>query len=119
MIYYTTKRNYENKYCNCTTSLHILSHKMLTLFFEEFNVKFGIDNKAMGKIRIEHLGKDISVTPIEIVMRDQKPDNTSEPNWNIIINLHPTDGTRWVLVLRRGGLYITLIVLVLRLHHYS
>ena len=52
-------------------------------------------------------------------MRDQKPDNTSEPNLNIIINLHPTDGTRWVLVLRRGGLYITLIVLVLRLHLYS
>ena len=57
----------------------------------------------MSNIRIEDVGKDISVTPIEIVMRDQKPDNTGEPNLNIIMNLHPTDGTRWVLVIRRGG----------------
>ena len=33
-------------------------------------------------------------------MGDQKPDNKSEPYFNIIINLHPTDGTHWVLVTR-------------------
>ena len=35
-------------------------------------------------------------------MRDQKPDNTSEPIFNFIVNLHPTDGTHWVLIIRRG-----------------
>ena len=76
---------------------------MLILTFEEFNNKFNIDNNAMSDIRIKHIGKDISLTPIEIVMRDQTPDNTSEPNVNIIVNLHPTDGTHWVLVIRREG----------------
>ena len=36
-------------------------------------------------------------------MRDRTPDNTNEPNVNIIVNLHPTDGTHWVLVIRREG----------------
>ena len=57
----------------------------------------------MSDIRIKVLGKDISLTPFEIVMGDQTPDNTSEPNVNIIVNLHPTDGTHWVLVIRREG----------------
>ena len=64
----------------------------------------------MSDIRIKDIGKDISLTPIEIVMRDQgtcladqTPDNTSEPNVNIIVNLRPTDGTHWVLVIRREG----------------
>ena len=69
---------------------------MLILTFEEFNNKFGSDNKAMSNIRIEDIGKDISLTPMEIVMRNQKPDNTSELNFNLIVNLHPTDGTHWV-----------------------
>ena len=76
---------------------------MLILPFEEFNNKFNIDNNAMNDTRIKDIGKDISLTPIEIVMRDQTPDNTSEPNVNIIVNLHPTDGTYWVLVIRREG----------------
>ena len=38
-----------------------------------------------------------------IVLRDQKPDNFKENNFNIIVNLHPTDGTHWVLVIRREG----------------
>ena len=76
---------------------------MLILTFEGFNNKFNIDNNAMSDIRIKDIGKDISLTPIEIVMRDQTPDNTSEPNVNIIVNLHPTDGTLWVLVIRGQG----------------
>ena len=83
---------------------------MLILTFEEFNNKFNIDNSAMSNIRIKDIGKDISLTPIEIVMRDQgtcladqTPDNTSEPNVKIIVNLHPTDCTHWVLVIRREG----------------
>ena len=76
---------------------------MFILICEEFNNKFNIDNNAMSDIRIKDTGKDISLTPIEIVMRDQTPDNTSEPNFNIIVNLHPTDGTHWVLVIRREG----------------
>ena len=74
---------------------------MLILTFEEFNSNFGIDNETMSKIRIEDIGKDINLTPIEILTRDQQPDNKSEPNFNIIMNLHPIDGTHWVLVIRR------------------
>ena len=74
---------------------------MLILTFEEFNNKFNFDDNAMSDIRIKDIGKDISLTPIEIVMRDDKLDNTSETNFNIIVNLHPTDGTHWVLVIRR------------------
>ena len=74
---------------------------MLILTFEEFNNKFNIDNNAMSDIRINDIGKDISLTPIEIVMRDDKPEMVSEPNSNIIVNLHPTEGTHWVLVIRR------------------
>ena len=76
---------------------------MLILTFEEFNNNFNIDNSAMSDIRIKDIGKDISLTPIEIVMRDHTPNNISEPNSNIIVNLHPTEGTHWVLVIRREG----------------
>ena len=74
---------------------------MLILTFEEFNNKFNIENNAMSDIRIKDIGRDISLTPIEIVMRDDKLDSTSETNFNTILNLHPTDGTHWVLVIRR------------------
>ena len=74
---------------------------MLILTSEKFNNKFNIDNNAMSDIRIKDISKDISVTPIEIVMRDDKPEMVSEPNSNIIVNLHPTEGTHWVLVIRR------------------
>ena len=64
----------------------------------------------MSDIRIKDKGKDISPTPIEIVMRDETPDNIKDPrsgfansNFKIIVNLHPTDGTHWVLVIRRDG----------------
>ena len=64
----------------------------------------------MNDIRIKDIGKDISLTPIEIVMRDQSLKTIREtasliyePNFNIIVNLHPTDGTHWVLVIRREG----------------
>ena len=74
----------------------------------------------MSNIRIKDIGKDISLTPIEIIMRDDKPDNINDNNFNIIINLHPTDSSHWVLVIRRGGRkFITLTVLVLRPHSYS
>ena len=76
---------------------------MLILTIEEFNNNFNIDNSAMSDIRIKDIGKDISLTPIEIVMRDQTPNNISEPNSNIIVYLHPTEGTHWVLVIRREG----------------
>ena len=80
---------------------------MLILTFEEFNNKLNIDNNAMTDIRIKDIGKDISLTPIEIELRDQSPKTIREPasqfhepNFKIIVNLHPTDGTRWVLVIR-------------------
>ena len=46
---------------------------MLILTFEEFNNKFSVDNEPMSSIRIKDIGKDISLTPIEIIMmRNQK-----------------------------------------------
>ena len=77
--------------------------KLFILTFEEFNNKFGIDNKAKSNIRIEDIGKDITLTQIEIVMRDLKADNASELNFKIIVILHPTYGTHWVLVIGREG----------------
>ena len=74
---------------------------MLILTFEEFNNKFNIDNNAMSDIRIKDIGKDISLTPIEIVMGDKTPDNFNEPIFNIIVNVHPTEGAHWVLIIRR------------------
>ena len=62
---------------------------------------FNVDNSAMSDIRIKDIGKDIGLTPIEFVMRDDKLDNTSEANFNIIVNIHPTEGTHWVLGIRR------------------
>ena len=76
---------------------------MLVLIFEEFNNDFGIDNKAMSYVRIKDIGKDISITPIEIKMRDETPLTINGNDFNIIVNLHPTDGTHWVLVMRREG----------------
>ena len=76
---------------------------MLILTFEEFNNKFNIDNNAMIDIRIKDIGKDISLIPIEIVMRDQTPDSIRDPNFNNFVNLHPTEDTHWVLVIRREG----------------
>ena len=57
----------------------------------------------MSNIRIEDIGKDISLTPIEIAMRDDTPLIINDDDFNIIVNLHPTDGTHWVLVIRRRG----------------
>ena len=54
---------------------------MLILNFEEFINEFHIGNKAMTNIRLEDTGKDISLTPIEIVRRDQKSDSIEEPTF--------------------------------------
>ena len=60
---------------------------MLILTFEEFNNKFNIDNSAMSDIKIKDIGKDISLTAIEIVMGDDKLDNTNEPNTNVLLQI--------------------------------
>ena len=73
---------------------------MLILTFAEFNNKINIDNNAMSDIRKKDIGKDISLTPIEKVTRDENRKTIRELNFNIIVNLHPTDGTHWVLVIR-------------------
>ena len=79
---------------------------MLILSFEKFNNKFGIDNEPMSNIRIKDIGRDVSLTPIEIVMRDQTPDNINENNLNIIVNLHPRDGIHGILVMRRRAVKV-------------
>ena len=60
-----------------------------------------IKDISLTSLLISLIGKDISLRPIEIVMRDETP--IGEPNFNLIVNLHPTDGTHWVLVIRREG----------------
>ena len=74
---------------------------MLIRTFAEFNNKFSFDNNAMSDIRVKDIGKDINLTPIEIVMRDQTLNKVTNNNFNFIVNLHPTKGTHWVLVIRR------------------
>ena len=92
---------------------------MLILSFKEFNKEFGIENEPMSYVRIKDIGKDISLLPIRIIMRDEKPEMTTETDLSIIVNLHPTDGTHWVTVIRMGGEKIYyLTVLVSRVLHY-
>ena len=56
----------------------------------------------MNNIEIEDFGKkNISLIPIEIVMRDQTPKTIRDAEYNIIINLRPTADTHWVLVIKR------------------
>ena len=83
---------------------------MLILTFEDFNNEFGTNDEPMSKIRIKDIGKDISLTPIEIVIRDQTPNTIHQAgspimdtSFNIILNLDSTVGTHWVLVIRREG----------------
>ena len=57
----------------------------------------------MRNIRLKDIGKDKSLIPIEIIMKDEKPEMINETDLNIIVNLHLTDGTHWVSVIRRGG----------------
>ena len=71
---------------------------MIILTFEEFNNKFNKDNKATSNIEIENIGRDISLIPIEIVMRVETLHINNETKFNIIVNLHPIDGTHWVLI---------------------
>ena len=77
--------------------------KMLILRFIKFQNDFGIDNEPMSNIRLKDIGKDLSLTPIETITRDEKPEMINEINFNVIVNLHPTDSTHWVLVIRRRG----------------
>ena len=44
---------------------------MHILTFEELNNEFGIDNEPMSNISKTNIGKDIYLTLIEMVMRDQ------------------------------------------------
>ena len=67
----------------------------MVLTFEKFNSKIIINRKALGKIEIENIDRDISLIPIEIVMRDQASEAINETNFNIIVILHPPDGTHW------------------------
>ena len=76
---------------------------MLILSCKEFNNEFGVDSEPMSNIRTKGTGKDISLIPIEIKMRDEKPEMINETDFNIIVDLHPTDLTRWVLVIRSEG----------------
>ena len=55
----------------------------------------------MKNIKVEDIGRELSLIPIEIIMRDQTPFTNNDNKFNLFVNLHPTDGTRWVLVIRK------------------
>ena len=57
----------------------------------------------MGNIKMEDIGRDISLIPIKIIMRDQTPSTIRETHFNIIVNLDPTDGSYWVWVIKMDG----------------
>ena len=44
------------------------------------------------------ISHDITLTPIEIEMRDELPETMNKISCNIIVNLHPTDGTHWLVL---------------------
>ena len=79
--------------------------KKLILFFEKFNNKLNeariINNEARSNIKIEDIGRNINLIPKKILMRDQKPFSNNDDDFNIIFNLHPTDGTHWDIAIRR------------------
>ena len=65
--------------------------------------KYNIENKAMSTIPIANIVKDISLIPIEILMRDQTPKTIVNEEYNFNSNLHPTDGTNCVLVTKKDN----------------
>ena len=57
----------------------------------------------MSNNGLKRTGGDITLIAIELVRRDEMPLAISKPSTNIIVNLHPIDGTQWVLVKRGNG----------------
>ena len=51
----------------------------------------------MSNIEIE----DICLIPIDLVLRDLTPKIVRDTNYIFLINIHPTVGTHWVLVIER------------------
>ena len=71
--------------------------------FEELLSAFGIKNEAISNFDIERIDSDISIIPFEVEMRDEIPESINEDDCNIIVNIHSTDGTRWIR--KAGGVY--------------
>ena len=61
------------------------------LSFKEFNDIYGLEDQATSNINIKEV-LDQLTTPAGIYMRDDKVTTTAG-----IVNLHPTEGTHWVL----------------------
>ena len=57
---------------------------MLILTFEEINNEFVIVIEPMSDIKIKDIGKDISLTPIEIIRRDEKLKMINETNVTLL-----------------------------------
>ena len=84
--------------------------RKLTISFKDFRHLELFNNKieAMSYIDLNYISISISLRPTEIIMRDEtrtivnplSGKSVDKFNFNIFINLHPTDGTHWVLVLR-------------------
>ena len=62
----------------------------------------------MSNINLPNIGEQISIIPLEVIMRDEEPKTIRNIDQNIIVNLNPTEGTLCVLVLSKnclGGIY--------------
>ena len=57
----------------------------------------------MSNFIIEDIGREISLIPKVFVMSGQTTFTINDINFNIFVSLHPTDGSHWVLVIRREG----------------
>ena len=54
-------------------------------------------------VEIVNIGIDIRLIPIKIVMRDQTSKTINNVGHNIVINLHPTNGVHWFLVMNQDN----------------
>ena len=81
---------------------------MNVLTFDDFLVKSNIEKRAMRNIDLLRIGEQISITPIEVIMRDEEMKTIKNIDHNLIVNIQPNEGIHWALVISRdrfGGLY--------------
>ena len=83
---------------------------MIILGFKEFNNKYNIENKAMSDIPIENIVQDISLILIKVLMQEQTPKTIVNEEYSFNSNLHPTDGTNWVLITKKRQIEFNILI---------
>ena len=75
---------------------------MNVLTFDDIHVKYNIENKAMSNTVLKRIGEQIILTPIGDMIRDEEIKTHQNIDHNIIVSLHPNEGSHWVLVIEIG-----------------